>query len=100
MQMTSAIISLKSRLYTGTHIPKVEISFVKTGGDGLFLYYKMTLTDVIITTISESGAGEVPYVAIEFSPVKVKWEYTKQKDDGTKGETLTFGWDFSLRKAF
>jgi type VI secretion system secreted protein Hcp len=78
---------------SGEHIPKVQIAASKAGGDEVE-YYKITLEDVIVTSVTVSGAqADEVLVTYSFQAAKVKSEYSVQDDKGTKGATSEFGWN-------
>lgn len=79
----------------GKHIPKATLSIRKAGGDPL-VYQKLELTNCIVSSISTGGTdGQdrlTETIALNFA--KFKFEYTKQKEDGSAdGGPLPAGWD-------
>lgn len=89
-----ALRDLKKKLYEGSKISEIEISFV-TRGETPSIYYRIVLKDVLITTISESGADEPPYIFIEFGPGSAEWFYYMQTNTGTWSPAGSFGWNFA-----
>ena len=84
---------------TGQHIKEATITVRKAGkGQQEFLIIKMN--DVIITSVSPSGAGDVPataeHVALQFA--KVDLEYKPQKADGSLDAGLHFKYDIKGNK--
>ena len=80
----------------GTHIPKATLTIRKAGGAAPLDYQVLTLTDIIVSSISTGGSGGedrlTENVSLNFA--KFKFEYTKQKADGTAdGGPLPAGWD-------
>ena len=76
---------------SGRHIPKAELH-VTRGGRDAWLVVKMT--DVTITSVVNSGSaeGEVEQtVGMEFRTVR--FEYRRQRPDGSLGTPATFDWD-------
>ena len=76
---------------SGRHIPKAELH-VTRGGRDAWLVVKMT--DVTITSVVNSGSadGEVEQaVGMEFR--SVRFEYWRQRPDGSLGTPATFDWD-------
>ena len=85
---------------TGKHIKDATITVRKAGkGQQEFLIVKMS--DVIITGVSPSGAGDgaatAESVALQFA--KVDFEYKPQKPDGSLDAGLHFMYDIKDNKA-
>ena len=85
---------------TGQHIKEATITVRKAGkGQQEFLIIKMS--DVIITSVNPSGAGDAPstaeHVALQFA--KVDLEYKPQKADGSLDAGLHFKYDIKANKA-
>jgi type VI secretion system secreted protein Hcp len=84
---------------TGQHIKEATITVRKAGkGQQEFLIIKMN--DVIITSVSPSGAGDesagAEQVALQFA--KVDLEYKPQKADGSLDAGLHFKYDIKGNK--
>ena len=81
----------------GRHIPTVVLTLTRSTPDGSHEYYKITLTDVIVTSFSTGGSqGDnrlFESLTLNFKTVAV--DYTPQKPDGSAGTTVSFGWDLS-----
>ena len=83
---------------SGEHISKVEVAGSKAGGDEVE-YFKITLEDVLVTSVDVSGAsGAQVMVNYSFQAAKVKSEYSVQTDKGSKGATSSFGFDIKQNK--
>lgn len=89
----------------GTVYPKVVITFYRAyGGKGTTAtsqtrvdYLKITLDDVIISSISvDTANAELPTETFGLKYGKVVWEYKQHKMDGSSTSTGPAGWD--LRK--
>ena len=80
----------------GAHIDEA-IFVVQKAGSQPFEFLKITFEDVLVTSVSTGGSGGedrlTENVSLNFAKVKV--EYTKQNDDGTKGETKTLTWNIA-----
>jgi type VI secretion system secreted protein Hcp len=101
MEMDRSIIKLKEYIYNGKIIPQVVISFIRTGGEGLQnVYYKITLTNVLISSLQESGSSEKPIISFSLSPTTMAWEFTPQDDKGGPGTPLQFSWDNVKSRSF
>jgi type VI secretion system secreted protein Hcp len=84
---------------TGQHLKDATITVRKAGkGQQEFLILKMT--DVLITSVNPSGAGDAPataeHVALQFA--KVDLEYKPQKADGSLDAGLHFKYDIKGNK--
>lgn len=80
----------------GTHIPKAVLTIRKAGGTAPLDYVVLTLNDIIVSSVSTGGSGGedrlTENIALNFA--KFKFEYTKQKADGSAdGGPLPAGWD-------
>ncbi len=88
---------------SGLQISTGVITFRKAGEQPLD-YYKVTLTDVVIHSISQTDASATdPTTILEqisMSAVRFKFEYTPQKADGSPGRIVAFGWDCSSNNRF
>ncbi len=84
----------------GKHLGTAVLSCKKAAGDAPIEYVKITLTDIIITSVSLGGTGGVllsETVTLNFSKVKI--EYTPQKTKGGVGEgVISAGWDIGAGK--
>jgi type VI secretion system secreted protein Hcp len=78
----------------GTHFPKAVLT-VRKAGDKPLEYYKITLEDLLVTSISSGGSGGedrlTETVALNFARFKV--EYTPQKPDGSGEAAVAFGFN-------
>lgn len=84
----------------GRHIPKLEISVCKAGGEQIE-YSRITLEDVIVTGVEFVGAqeNEVVLVNYSFQAVKVKQQYWEQTEKGGRGAEVQMAYDIKLNKA-
>lgn len=80
----------------GKHFPDAMLT-VRKAGEKPLEYLKITLTDVLITSVSTGGSGGedrlTENVSLNFAKVKV--EYTPQKKDGSGDATLSMSWDIA-----
>ncbi|HEU0044672.1 type VI secretion system tube protein Hcp [Sphingomonas sp.] len=70
----------------GTHIPSVVFTSQKAAGDKPMLYYKVTLTDVMVSSFQNAGASGsemTEQVSIGYS--KIEFEYIEQGKTGGAG---------------
>jgi type VI secretion system secreted protein Hcp len=82
----------------GTLVPEVKIELVKPDGSGtLRTFYRITLTDVFVSSLSNSGADgdDVVGESVSLNYAKIKVEYYQQDAKGGVSTTpITSGWDF------
>ena len=80
----------------GQHHDTVTL-FVRKAGTNPIEYIKITMSEVLITSLSTGGSGSqdrlTENIALNFAKVKV--EYTGQKKDGTAEATQTVTWDIA-----
>jgi type VI protein secretion system component Hcp len=68
----------------------------RADGDKRVPYLKITLSDVIVSSVQISGGGEVPMESVTFNYGKIEWEYTKQNiKGGAAGGKSTGSWDLA-----
>jgi type VI secretion system secreted protein Hcp len=81
---------------SGKHIAQAILTLRRDGEKGVE-YYKVTLSDVLVSSISTGGsAGDaVPTETLSLNYTRIEWEYTPQKDDGSTGGSVKSGWDLS-----
>lgn len=65
----------------GTHIPTGTLSAIKAGGNGK-PYLKVDFSEIFVTGLQMSAAGEVPAVSLSFSYNEIKIDYSKQDEKG------------------
>ena len=84
----------------GRHIPKLEISVCKAGGEQIE-YSRITLEDVLVTAVEFVGskANEVLFVNYKFQGVKVKSQYWEQTERGVRGAETQMAYDIKLNKS-
>lgn len=84
----------------GRHIPKLEISVCKAGGEQIE-YSRITLDDVMVTGVEFDGqkTNEVLWVTYSFQAVKLKTQYWEQTERGGKGPETQMGYDIKQNKA-
>ena len=84
----------------GRHIPKLEISVCKAGGEQIE-YSRITLDDVMVTGVEFDGSknNEVLWVTYSFQAVKIKTQYWEQTERGGKGPETQMGYDIKQNKA-
>ena len=85
----------------GEHIKKAVLVARKAGKDQQE-YFKMTLSDLLVSSFQTSGHGgsdvhPTDQVTLNFAKIEVA--YKEQKADGTLGGELKAGWDVKANKA-
>jgi len=84
---------------TGKHIDQAVLTLRKAGGGSKPLeYLKITMNDVIITNVSQSGGGHDVHESVSLSFAKVKQEYVVQNQQGGSGGVVTTGFDIKANK--
>lgn len=77
----------------GTHIKEGLLTVRKAGGQQEE-FYKITLNDILVTSISNGGAaGGNPTETVSLNFGLIKFDYKEQAADGTLAGVVKFGWD-------
>lgn len=97
MVMNKASPLLFQKCVTGEHISEVVLTARKAGADQQD-YLTIKFTDVIVSSYTTSGTGDVPIDNVSFSFAKLDIEYKPQNPDGTPGVPVTATWDSKLVK--
>lgn len=91
--------TLLQRVFDGKHIAEGTLFVRKAGGTPLE-YIKITMTDIMVTSVSSGGSGGedrlTENVTLNFAEVKLT--YTPQKADGTGEAEKIAGWDIAANK--
>ncbi len=84
---------------SGKHLTKVELSVCKAGGQQVE-YTRITLEDVLVTSVQYTGAdnGDTVGVTYAFQVAKVKQQYWEQTTAGGKGAESSAGWNIKENK--
>ena len=84
---------------SGKHLTKVELSVCKAGGQQVE-YSRITLEDVLVTSVQSTGAdnGDTVGVTYAFQAAKVKQQYWEQTTAGGKGAESSAGWNIKENK--
>lgn len=85
---------------TGKHLQEAKLTVRKAGGTPIE-YLKITMSDVIVTSINPKGSvnDEVRIMeTVKLSFAKVKQEYTVQNQQGGSGGAVTAGYDIKAGK--
>jgi type VI secretion system secreted protein Hcp len=76
---------------TGSHIRNVVIEFRKAGTREVF--YKITLTDVLVTSVALNVTAESAGELVTLSFAKIEWETRSQNGNGAWEPSGKGGWD-------
>ncbi len=68
---------------------------VRTSGASPFEFYRITLTDVLISSVQTSGGGDVPSETLSLNFTKIEWRYVPKKADGSPDTPVVATWDLS-----
>ena len=92
----SATHALVLACCNGEHIEEAVFVVRKAGKEPLD-YIKITLNEVIVSSVSTGGSGGEDRLTenITLNFAKFKLEYTPQKADGTGDSAKTAGWDIA-----
>jgi type VI secretion system secreted protein Hcp len=92
-----ASMALWNACATGKHFAEGKITCRKAAGDDNKVeYLKITLTDVVVTSVQFNGSGSEQYLheSITLTSAKVKQEYSLQQEaTGSAGGASTFTYD-------
>ncbi len=95
----SASAALISACCTGKHYPEAKLT-VRKAGDKPLEYIKLTMKDVIITSVSTGGSGGedrlTENVSLNFGQFKL--EYTPQEKSGAGGGVKEAAYDMQANK--
>jgi type VI secretion system secreted protein Hcp len=86
---------------TGQHIKMAVLTLRKAGGDK-FEFYKVTLTDVLVSSFQESGSeggDDRPFDSFSLNYAKIRTDYSFQSEKGTLGGTTTAEFDLARNDA-
>jgi type VI secretion system secreted protein Hcp len=81
----------------GAHINEALLVLRQSGASG-FEFYKIKLTDVLITSVQTSGSSggdNRPVESISLNFTKIEWTYVPQKADGTADTAVVTTWDLA-----
>jgi len=85
---------------TGNVLSKVTLLYDKPVGDSQQDYFKIELTDALITSVQLSGSQENPVESVSFAFQKVLVAYNPEGDDGSLAGFVPKGFDMSTLKPF
>jgi type VI secretion system secreted protein Hcp len=91
---------LIAAVMTGSKIASGILTFRKAG-EGQKDYYILRMTDLLVTSITQSDAVGSPNVTehVSINATKINFEYKPQDDKGGAGASVTFAFDCKTLKA-
>jgi type VI secretion system secreted protein Hcp len=92
--LDSATPKLFELVTRGTHTPKAVL-IVRKEGDRPFDYLRITLEDVLVSSLQVSGATERPSESVSLSFAKVLVEYRSQSSSGSGSTWIPASWDLT-----
>ena len=86
--------NLYLKCFNGKHYEDALLT-VRKAGEVPVEYVKVTMFDVLVSSIQTGGSGGEDTVleTIDMNFAKVKIEYTPQNSDGSAAATMEVGWD-------
>jgi type VI secretion system secreted protein Hcp len=100
--LDKASVALFAKLNHGDHFGEAILHCrKKTGNDGKAMeYLKITMKKVTVTSVNLGGHGNATAISesLTLAYEEVKFEYTEQKPDGTKGAVVQDGWNLAKNK--
>jgi type VI secretion system secreted protein Hcp len=90
-----ASIPLMLSVFSGRRLKEALLS-LRTAGEGATDYYTVKLTDVLVSSIHESGGTSSdmrPAQSVTLVFGKIEFSYAPQGGDGKPGQPLLGGWD-------
>jgi type VI secretion system secreted protein Hcp len=87
---------LMLRCASGTHIPTAVLT-CRRAGTRQDIFYVIRLTDVVVTSVSISGAsgGDVPVESFSLNYARIEWEYIPQLPTGGPGTPVRTTWNIA-----
>ncbi len=86
---------------TGAHIKDAVLTCRKAGGESAVDYFKLTLTDVIVSSVAPSGSNgsDTPSESISLAFAEYKVEFQEQDNKGAKkGGPVVAGYSVQKNK--
>lgn len=86
---------LLKAITSGTHIAKGVIEFVTASGKASQAYYKVTLSDILISQLDQTDQPDPARIVerVSLNAAKYEYEYRVQKEDGSLEPAIKFGFD-------
>jgi type VI secretion system secreted protein Hcp len=85
---------------SGDILKKVYVLYEKPVGDKQAPFYRIYITDALITSVQVAGGGtENPTETVSFAYQQIEWGYKPEKDDGTLDAAIRKGYDLGQLNA-
>ncbi|MGI0077522.1 MAG: Hcp family type VI secretion system effector [Nitrosopumilaceae archaeon] len=86
-------------LATGAHLKEAKL-VLRSPGDSQAEYMVITLSDVLVSSYSTSGAsgGDRPMEEVSLNFAKITMSYMELDASGRAGASVNFGWDVKANK--
>jgi type VI protein secretion system component Hcp len=90
-----ACANLRKYCITGQTIPSGKLTLLKMSGGNKQEYEVFSFTNMVVTSVQESGngGGDLPMVSFSLHFVQIRDEYKVQANDGSLQDTVDFNWD-------
>ena len=99
--LSRAINPLRSFLYRGQPITRIDVFFVRNSGsmEKPQLFYSIRLEDVFVASINDAFSvdSDRNNLQVELKASRVGWTYYRQNVSGPAAEPVKFGWDINKR---
>lgn len=102
LAMDKAIIPLKMGVVEGKVFTSADM-VLEVGGPTPFVFFRMHMEGVIISSLQESGSGggdSRPTVSSSLTFSRIAWQHIEQNADGSAGAKTSGGWDLKANKPF
>jgi len=76
------------------HIKEANLS-IRKAGKAQVEYLKIKLTDLIVSSFEESGAGDTPLETVAFNFRQINLSYSQQQQTGALNAAVEASWDLS-----
>ncbi len=100
--LDSASPLIYKNLAAGTHLQTATLSASKAGAGGTsggsVAFLKITLGELFVTSMQLSGSSELPTESVSFSYNTIKYEYSKQDDQGNLASTGAITYDLKTNQ--
>lgn len=85
---------------SGRHLKEALLTARRAGGKEAVDFYKVKLTDVLISSYNNAGSDDQSSLTDSFSLnfAKIEVSYAPQKQDGSLDTPITGGWDLKQNK--
>lgn len=86
---------LLEAITTGKHIKQGVIEFVAASGKEAQAYYKVTLSDILVSQLDQTDQPDPARIVerVSLNAAKYEYEYRAQKADGSLEPAIKFGYD-------